>query len=38
MGFGVFGVWIAMILDWVVRSIFFIIRYRGSKWENKQVV
>ncbi|WP_329384164.1 MATE family efflux transporter [Anaerofustis butyriciformans] len=38
MGFGVFGVWISMILDWVVRSIFFIIRYRGSKWENKQVV
>ena len=38
MGFGVFGVWIAMILDWIARSIFFIIRYRGSKWENKQVV
>lgn len=30
---GMFGVWIAMILDWVVRSIFFVYRYKGSKWE-----
>ena len=32
MGFGVLGVWIAMVLDWVVRSICFIIRYRSGKW------
>ena len=38
MGFGVFGVWMAMILDWIVRAIFFVIRYEGSKWENKQLV
>jgi Na+-driven multidrug efflux pump len=31
---GMFGVWVAMIIDWIVRSAFFIIRYKGSKWEN----
>lgn len=30
---GMFGVWVAMILDWVVRTIFFVIRYKGHKWE-----
>lgn len=38
MGFGVFGVWMAMILDWIVRSICFIWRYRSGKWKNRQVV
>lgn len=32
LGFGVFGVWVAMIIDWIVRSVFFIIRYRGNSW------
>lgn len=31
---GMYGVWIAMICDWYVRSIFFVIRYRGNKWEK----
>ena len=35
LGFGMFGVWIAMICDWYVRAAFFIHRYRGSKWEEK---
>ncbi|MDO4276358.1 MAG: MATE family efflux transporter [Eubacteriales bacterium] len=35
-GLGVFGVWIAMTIDWLVRAIFFIIRYRGTKWEFKK--
>jgi len=30
---GVFGVWIAMHFDWIVRTILFIIRYKGHKWE-----
>lgn len=28
LGLGVFGVWIAMTLDWFVRGVLFIIRYR----------
>ncbi|MDF2950083.1 MAG: efflux family protein [Sedimentibacter sp.] len=35
MNIGMFGVWIAMIIDWVVRSIFFTLRYKSHKWEDK---
>lgn len=31
---GVLGVWMAMIIDWAVRSLFFIARYRGTKWQH----
>lgn len=31
---GVLGVWMAMIIDWAVRSVFFIARYRGTKWQH----
>ncbi len=34
MNMGMFGVWVAMIIDWVVRSILFTIRYKGHKWES----
>lgn len=37
-GLGVFGVWIAMILDWCFRSLFFVIRYISGKWKGKAVV
>lgn len=36
VGWGVFGVWVAMTIDWAVRMIFFVIRYRGSKWVHVQ--
>lgn len=36
MGLGVMGVWIAMILDWCVRSIFFLGRYHKGKWERQK--
>lgn len=32
MGLGVFGIWVAMTMDWAVRAVFFTIRYRGTKW------
>ena len=32
MGVGVLGIWIAMTMDWVVRAVLFIFRYRGTKW------
>lgn len=35
---GVYGVWLAMITDWVVRSIVFFIRYRGNKWYTRQLI
>ncbi len=37
-GLGVFGVWVAMILDWGVRAPFFVFRYRGTGWEHMSLV
>lgn len=38
MGIGVFGVWIAMIIDWVFRSICFVIKYFRGTWKKKALV
>ena len=32
-GLGVLGIWIAMLVDWVVRIFFFMPRFIGHKWE-----
>jgi len=37
MGMGLIGVWIAMYVDWVVRAICFVLRYRSGKWMTKAV-
>ncbi len=37
-GIGVLGVWIAMVVDWAIRSICFCIRYHGSRWKKEAVV
>ena len=34
---GVFGVWAAMIVDWLVRAIFFVIRYWRGKWQSIRI-
>lgn len=36
--FGLEGVWYCMMIDWVVRSVFFFFRYRGGKWKTKTVL
>lgn len=33
-GLGLFGVWIAMVFDWMVRDVLFFLRYRSGKWQN----
>ncbi len=35
---GVFGIWVAMILDWVVRSFLFVVRYMRGKWMEKNLI
>ncbi len=35
MNMGMFGVWVAMIVDWIFRSTLFLIRYKGNKWMVK---
>lgn len=37
-GMGVFGVWVAMIIDWVVRAVLFTIRYCGGKWKEIRTI
>lgn len=36
-GMGVFGVWIAMTIDWLFRAIVFSMRYIRGKWKLKYV-
>ena len=38
MGLGVFGVWVAMVIDWVVRAICFVILYFNGKWKHGAIV
>lgn len=38
MGMGVFGVWVAMIIDWVARTICFLLRFKSGKWKHDAVV
>ena len=38
MGLGVFGVWVAMVIDWVVLAICFIMRYFNGKWKHGAIV
>ena len=38
MGLGIFGVWVAMVIDWVVRAICFVIRYFNGKWKQGAIV
>lgn len=34
LGWGVFGVWVAMTIDWLVRSICFLYRFHSGKWQK----
>ena len=36
LGLGLFGVWVAMTLDWVVRVVFFVFRYCRGKWQYQK--
>ena len=34
---GVMGVWLAMYVDWLVRSVLFLVRLSGTAWQKKEV-
>ena len=38
LGWGVFGVWVAMIIDWEFRILCFGIRYFRGTWKKKSIV
>lgn len=38
MGLGVFGIWVAMVIDWIFRALCFVIRYFSGKWKKQALV
>lgn len=38
LGMGVFGVWVAMTIDWLFRAICFTIRFIRGKWEKHVII
>ncbi|MGH0052693.1 MAG: MATE family efflux transporter, partial [Sphaerochaetaceae bacterium] len=37
-GWGIYGVWFGMYIDWVFRSSCFIFRFARGKWKTKRVI
>ncbi|GGF93574.1 MATE family efflux transporter [Paenibacillus aceti] len=38
LGFGIMGVWIAMVTEWVVRGSVFMWRFKGEKWYSRKLI
>ena len=38
LNMGLLGIWVAMYMDWVVRAVFFLLRYRSGKWLEQKVL
>ncbi|MDL2324121.1 MATE family efflux transporter [Ruminococcaceae bacterium OttesenSCG-928-A16] len=38
LNLGVLGVWFAMVVDWAIRGIIFIWRWKSGRWQNKMVL
>jgi len=37
-GLGVVGIWYAMVFEWLLRALFYFIRFAGSSWEKHQIL
>nr|WP_319472415.1 MATE family efflux transporter [uncultured Sphaerochaeta sp.] len=37
-GWGIYGVWFGMYIDWIFRSICFITRFARGKWKTKRII
>ena len=38
LGLGLEGVWLAMVVDWIVRAVCFTVRYERGRWESFQLL
>jgi Na+-driven multidrug efflux pump len=38
LGYGIIGVWAAMIAEWVIRGSIFMWRFNGDKWYKHKLV
>lgn len=37
LGWGVFGVWVAMTIDWLFRALCFVVRYMRGEWQFQKI-
>lgn len=37
-GFGVFGIWVAMELEWAVRCVVFLVRFKTKRWYAHRII
>ncbi|MHB9291136.1 MATE family efflux transporter [Hollandina sp. SP2] len=37
-GLGALSVWVAMVLDWLVRSVCFVWRWKSGRWKTKTII
>ena len=38
LNMGLTGVWFGMFIDWICRSVFFMIRFVSNKWMDHNVI
>lgn len=38
LGWGIYGVWIGMYIDWLCRSVCYVTRFLKGKWKTKRVI
>lgn len=38
LGLGLLGIWLAMQIDWIARSAFFVGRFLRGKWKTIKVI
>ena len=38
LGLGVFGIWVAMVIDWCFRAVLMVIRYLSGKWMDMKTI
>ena len=38
LGWGVVGVWVAMVIEWIPKTAFFVHRYLGERWMRFRIV
>ncbi|WEK53537.1 MAG: MATE family efflux transporter [Candidatus Cohnella colombiensis] len=38
LGYGIIGIWIAMVAEWAVRGVIFTWRYKGDKWYKHKLI
>lgn len=38
LNLGILGTWFAMVSDWVIRTIVFLVRFKRGKWQKNKVI